>query len=242
MSSIAVGLAEVRERIRAAASLAGRDPAEVRLIAVSKRQSPSAIREAYAAGQRDFGENYVQELLAKASELADLPELIWHVIGHLQRNKVKQVMPHAALVHTLDSVELARELERRAATQTGLAPARRFQADESRTLLLIEVNVAGEAQKNGAAPENLGEILASVHASPHLRALGLMCVPPYTAEPADARPFFDELARLRDRHGGRAQLPELSMGMSADLEQAVLAGATLVRVGTAIFGERPLES
>jgi len=226
--SIATALTEVQARIVAAARTSGRDPNEVKLIAVSKTQPASAVREAYAAGQRDFGENYVQELLQKAEELRDLPDLRWHLIGHLQRNKAKSVAPLVWLLHTVDSLELAQELAKR------LAAA----APERRLPVLVEVSIAGEEQKHGLAPENLAELLRGIEALPQLTLRGLMCVPPFTEDPAGARPHFDALVRLRELHGGVARLPELSMGMTHDLEQAVAAGATWVRVGTAIFGAR----
>jgi PLP dependent protein len=227
--SIAAALNDVRARLHAAARTAGRDPAGVQLVAVSKLQPATAVREAYAAGQRDFGENYVQELVQKADALRDLPDLRWHLIGHLQRNKARLVVPLTSLVHSVDTAELALELSRRFA---GIAPA------GARLPVLVEVSIAGEEQKHGAAPQDLTELLARIEALPALGLRGLMCVPPFTADPAGARPFFDELARLRELHGGPQRLPELSMGMTHDLEQAVAAGATLVRVGTAIFGAR----
>ncbi|MEB2312443.1 MAG: YggS family pyridoxal phosphate-dependent enzyme [Sorangiineae bacterium] len=226
MSTVAEGLSRVRERIARAADVAGRDPASVRLLAVSKTKPASALREAYAAGQRDFGENYVQELLAKAEALADLPELSWHMIGHLQTNKARQVVRVARAVHTVDSTRLARELGKRAAGAGVLLT------------VLAEVNLGGEAQKSGCAPRELEDVLAASDAEPALALAGLMTVPPHTEDPAGARPYFDELRALRDAHGGAARLPELSMGMTHDLEHAILAGATIVRVGTAIFGAR----
>ena len=225
--SIGSALSDVRARVQAAALAAGREPASVKLIAVSKLQPAAAVREAYAEGQRDFGENYVQELVQKAEQLSDLPDLRWHLIGHLQRNKARLVAPLVSLVHTVDTAELALELSKRFA---GVA--------DGRLPVLVEVSIAGEEQKHGVAPEKLAELLASIESLPALSLAGLMCVPPFTDDPAGARPFFDELARLRERHGGAARLPELSMGMTHDLEQAVAAGATQVRVGTAIFGAR----
>jgi uncharacterized pyridoxal phosphate-containing UPF0001 family protein len=141
------------------------------------------------------------------------------------------------LIHTVHSVELARELDKRAAT-VSLDGARAFLSGEPRLSVLVEVNVGGEAQKSGCEPGLLGEVLQVLNDAQHLRVAGLMCVPPHTALPSAARPFFDALVRLRDEHGGAERLPELSMGMTADLEYAVAAGATIVRVGTAIFGER----
>lgn len=226
--SIAAALHSVRQRMFQAAEAAGRAPESVKLIAVSKRQSAQAVREAYAAGQRDFGENYVQELAQKAEELADLPDLRWHFIGNLQRNKARKVVSIARLVHTVDSVELAAELSKRfsgagAGEQLGV---------------LVEVSIAGEKQKHGVAPADLAELLAGIEALPALALRGLMCVPPVTEDPAQARPFFERLYQLREEHGGAGRLPELSMGMTHDLEQAIWAGATLTRVGTAIFGAR----
>ena len=226
MSNVVDGLSRARAQLAEATARAGRAPGSVRLIAVSKLQPSAAIRAAYEAGQRDFGENYVQELQQKATELADLSELRWHMIGHLQRNKARVVAPLVAMLHTVHSVELAQELDKRA---HGLD-------------VLIEVNVGGEAQKSGCAPEALPEILHALSEAKHLVVRGLMCVPPHTDDPSGARPYFDELARLRDLHGGAQRLPELSMGMTADLEYAVAAGATMVRVGTAIFGARPKAS
>lgn len=241
MNDIVQGLERVRARLTAALSSAGRAPDSARLIAVSKFQPAAAIRSAYAAGQRDFGENYVQELQEKASELADLPELRWHMIGHLQRNKARHVAPLASVVHTVHSVELARELDQRAQA-VSLEGARAFLPSEPRLAVLIEVNVGGEAQKSGCAPDALAEVLQALRGAQHLRVAGLMCVPPHTEKVSDSQPYFEALRDLRDRHGGAQHLPELSMGMTADLEYAVAAGATIVRVGTAIFGERPKAS
>ncbi len=226
MESVAARLVAVKDRIARAATACGRDPGDVRLIAVSKTKPASAIREAYAAGQRTFGENYAQELVAKAAELADLPGLEWHFIGHLQSNKARQIVRLVRLLHTVDGPALARELGKRAGV-AGVAPL----------AVLIEVNVGREAQKFGVAPEDLDEVIGAVVAEPGLSLRGLMTVPPDGGREV-ARRVFDTLATLRTVHGGKERLPELSMGMSADLEEAVAAGATLVRVGTAIFGER----
>ena len=234
--SVAAALNDVRARIHAAAVASGRELASVRLVAVSKTQPADAVREAYAAGQRDFGENYVQELLQKAEELRDLSELRWHLIGHLQRNKARQVVSLVSLVHTVDTSDLAGELAKRFAAAMGNQTA----GESARRLeVLVEVSIAGEAQKHGVAPAQLPELLESIEALPALSRRGLMCVPPFTEDPAGAERFFAELGRLRELHGGAARLPELSMGMTHDLEVAVSAGATLVRVGTAIFGARP---
>lgn len=226
MTEIAEALAAVRARIERAARSVGRDPAEVHLLAVSKTKSADAIRHAYAAGQRAFGESYAQELAAKAAALADLPAIEWHFIGHLQSNKAKVVVAHAHVVHAVDGVALARELGRRAARRGG-EPLR----------VLVEVNVSGERQKHGASACEIAEILDCVEEQPSLLLSGLMTVPPQGDVEA-ARRAFETLVSLRNLHGGRALLPHLSMGMSADLEIAVRAGATIVRVGTAIFGRR----
>jgi pyridoxal phosphate enzyme (YggS family) len=224
--SIAERLAQVHARIDAAARAAGRAPGDVRLIAVSKTKPPEAIREAYAAGQRAFGENYAQELVGKSEALADLAGIEWHFIGHLQTNKAKVVARLAAVVHTVDSVALARELGKRAARD------RRAPLEA-----LIEVNVSGEAQKAGASPSEIEEVAAAVEAQPSLALRGLMTVPP-ADDAGAARRVFETLALLRNLHGGPSALPELSMGMTDDLELAVAAGATYVRIGRAIFGDR----
>jgi pyridoxal phosphate enzyme (YggS family) len=239
MSEVARNLVTVRRRIADAATAAGRDPQSVRLLAVSKRKPSEAIRAAYAEGQRDFGENYVQEMRQKAEELADLPDLRLHAIGHLQRNKVKYVTRIASAVHTVDSVSLAEALGRSAA-QHPVPRERRIdpEGDDRRLVVLVEVNVSGEPQKSGCTPDDLPAVLEAIEAEPALRLAGLMTVPPLTPDPADARPYFDQLAALAERSGGTARLPELSMGMTRDLEVAIAAGATWVRIGTAIFGER----
>lgn len=224
-ASVVEGLARVRDRIVRAAAAARRDPSTVRLIAVSKTKPASAVREAYAAGQRDFGENYAQELVQKAEELNDLTELRWHFIGHLQTNKARFVAGIASMVHTVDGPSLARELGKRAA-KVGREPLP----------VLVEVNVGGEPQKHGATAAELKDVLASVDAEPALTLHGLMTMPPNDLEAA--RRAFEALSSLRALHGGQKRLPELSMGMSDDLEIAVACGATLVRVGTAIFGGR----
>jgi hypothetical protein len=224
--TIAARLADVHARIEAAARDAGRSPETVKLIAVSKTKPAEAIREAYAAGQRAFGENYAQELLAKAEGLADLADLEWHFIGHLQTNKAKYVARVAGMVHTIDTVVLAGELAKRAARDRA-APLG----------VLIEVNIGGEPQKAGATPSEVEEVMAAVRAYPSLALRGLMTVPP-AGDPAATRSVFETLALLRKLHGGAPVLPELSMGMSDDLELAVAAGATYVRIGRAIFGDR----
>jgi hypothetical protein len=227
VTAVSDALAQVRSRIERAAQATGRDPAQVKLVAVSKTKGPELVREAYAAGQRAFGENYAQELATKAAALSDLPDIEWHFIGHLQTNKARLVAAHAHVVHTVDSTALARELGKRAAkgARTAAMP------------VLIEVNVGGEAQKAGAVASDIEEVVHAVREQPSLALRGLMTMPP-AGDPAAARRCFETLATLRNLHGGPAQLPELSMGMSEDMEIAIACGATLVRVGTAIFGER----
>ena len=195
-------------------------PPAVTLVAVSKAQPAAAVREAYAAGQRDFGENYVQEWREKAEALADLEGIRWHFVGSLQANKVKYLVGHLALVHTVDREDLAREISKRSA-QRGVS-----------TRVLVEVNVAGESSKAGCALEAAPGLVEVVRALPGIDLGGLMCIPPAEGDP---RPHFRTLRRLRDRLG----LADLSMGMSGDYQAAVEEGATIVRVGTAIFGERP---
>jgi PLP dependent protein len=208
-----IGIAERLQALRAGI------PPGVTLVAVSKTRGPEAIREAYAAGQRDFGENYAQEWRAKAEALADLPELRWHFIGGLQTNKVKYLAGKVAYVHTVDRLELAREL------------SRRFGQHGATARVFLEVNVGGEASKEGVAPDEVPELARAVAALPAIEVVGLMCVPPPEDDP---RPHFRRLRALRDGLG----LRELSMGMSADWRIAVEEGSTFVRIGTAIFGAR----
>jgi pyridoxal phosphate enzyme (YggS family) len=219
-------LDEVRARIREAEARARRPPGSARLLAVSKGKPAAAIRAAYAAGQREFGENYAQELEQKAAELGDLEGLVWHAIGRLQRNKAKQVVRVARMVQAVDRADLATELGKRAAAAGVRLP------------VLVEVNVGGEATKGGCAPGEVGAVLAAIAAQPSLTAAGLMTIPPETDDAEGARPFFRALRELRDQHGGASALPELSMGMTHDFPVAIEEGATIVRVGTAIFGAR----
>ncbi|MCB9699515.1 MAG: YggS family pyridoxal phosphate-dependent enzyme [Alphaproteobacteria bacterium] len=217
---VAEGLAQVRAQIARAAERARRDPAGVELVAVSKRQPSALIREAYAAGHRAFGENYAQELRDKAAELAELPDLRWHAIGPLQTNKAKYVAAVAHAFHALDRAEVARELGRRRL--------------EDPLPCYVEVNVAGEDSKHGVAPEALADLLAELQEVPGIVLVGLMTMPPW-GDPEAARPHFRTLRGLAERHG----LPGLSMGSTDDVEVAVEEGATIVRVGRSIFGERP---
>lgn len=234
--SVARGLGAVRDRIERAARAAGRDPASVALLAVSKLQPAAKLRAAYALGQRDFGENYAQELVAKAAELADLADLRFHMIGHLQRNKVASLVGLVSAVHSVDSVRLAAELGKRSRDRP-VPPARRL-APNGELLVFIEVNVAGEAQKSGCSPAELGDVIAAVRAEPALRLAGLMAIPAGGGEASAARAQFEMLRELREEHGGMSVLPGSSMGMSRDLEVAVECGSSWVRVGTDIFGAR----
>ena len=227
--SVAVRLSDVRARIDAAARGAGRDPSSVRLVAVSKTFPIDAVREAFAAGQRDFGENRVQEALEKIEAARDL-DARWHLLGHLQTNKAKKAAPAFAMIQSVDSVELLRKLDA-AAVEAGVAPE-----------LLVQVDLAGEATKFGARPEEVPAILEAAAGCRAAQVVGLMTIPPIPDTPEDARPWFRRLRELRDGwlSGGHpaGMLRELSMGMSGDFEVAVAEGATIVRVGTAIFGSR----
>lgn len=227
MSDIPARLEEIHSRIAAAASRSGRDPSGVTLVAVSKTHPAETVREAYDAGQLVFGENRVQELVAKAPLLPAAAR--WHLIGHLQKNKIRKVLPLTELIHGVDSLELAQDIDRIAA-ELGLFPK-----------ILIEVNVSGEKSKFGFSPDAARAQAAALLALPRVQWEGLMTIAPIVEKPEDARPFFAALRRLRDELAAetRTPLPVLSMGMSGDYETAIEEGATLVRVGTAIFGSRP---
>ena len=234
--AVAQALAAVRERIRRAAEASGRDPADVRLVAVSKRQPALKIRAAYAAGQRDFGENYAQELLAKQAELADLPDLRFHMIGALQRNKLPGLLGVISALHSVDSLRLIEELGRRAPARP--VPAARRLLPGGELAVFLEVNLGEEDQKAGCEPAEIGRLIDAVLAQPSLSLRGLMTIPAGAGDPEQARQQFEALLELRERHGGAARLPELSIGMSRDLELAVACGSSWVRVGTDIFGAR----
>jgi pyridoxal phosphate enzyme (YggS family) len=217
---IAGNLATVRERLAAACRRAGREADGVTLIGVSKGFPADAAAEAYAAGLRDFGENRVQEAVPKIEALATRgirPH--WHLIGHLQSNKAQTAIDRFAILHSVDSLRLAQVLSRRA---------------QEPVSILLEVNVAQEASKFGFAPQEVAEALSAIHTLPNIYVLGLMTVAPQARDPEAVRPVFRELRELRDR----LALRELSMGMTDDFEVAVEEGATMVRVGRAIFGER----
>ena len=227
--SIADRLTEVRARIERAARSAGRDPSSVTLVAVSKTFPVSAIREAYTAGHRNFGENRVQEAVQKIGALSDL-DVRWHLLGHLQTNKARKAAPAFAVIQSVDSLELLQKLDL-AAAETGHRPD-----------FLIQVDLAGETTKFGVPPAEVPRLLDAAARCQAGRVTGLMTLPPAPETPEDARPWFRQLRDLRDgwlASGVPASmLHELSMGMSGDFEVAVQEGATLVRVGTAIFGER----
>ena len=216
---IAENLRRVRERIDAAARSAGRDPSEVRLICVTKGITAQRIREAVAAGVREIGENRVQEAEEKRWDLG--PGLKWHLIGRLQSNKAKLAAQLFDVIHSADSLDLVEELEKRAGRKLEV---------------LIQVNVSGEATKGGCRPEEAAKLAEAVLKCKNLRWSGLMTMAPYSEDPESARPVFRKLRELRDKLGNPKL--DLSMGMSGDFEAAVREGATMVRVGTAIFGER----
>ena len=231
--SIADNIVSVRERIARAASRAGGNPDSITLMAVSKTVEPQRILEAYDAGIRVFGENRVQEFDEKVPVLQDLKEAEWHLIGHLQTNKARKAVEIFEAIDSVDSLRLAQKLDQ-AAQQVGKVLP-----------VLIEINVGGEENKNGvsAASVELEEILQATDALKNLRVRGLMTIPPYTEDPQGARPYFQKLRQLRDSIAARS-LPRidmhvLSMGMSHDFEVAIEEGSTCIRVGTAIFGERP---
>jgi pyridoxal phosphate enzyme (YggS family) len=224
MSAVAENLAAIRSRIEAACRRSGRAPGEVSLLAVSKLQPAALVHDAYAAGQRDFGENYAQELRDKAAELSALADIRWHAIGPLQSNKAKYVSASAFAFHALDRPEVARELSKR---RRG-APLRCF----------LEINLAQEETKGGVSAGDAPRLADAVRALPNLALVGLMTLPPPSPDAESSRPWFRVLRDLAARLG----LPELSMGTTFDYEIAVEEGATCVRVGTAIFGERPVTS
>ncbi|MYA20974.1 MAG: YggS family pyridoxal phosphate-dependent enzyme [Chloroflexi bacterium] len=229
-TSIAANLAAVRARIAEACERAGRDPAEVTIVGVTKTHPPSLVEEALAAGLTDIGENRAQELLPKAEALEArglAPR--WHFIGRLQRNKVRGVLPHIAALHSLDSARLAGEIERRADRLEGDGAAARDPLP-----CYLEVNVAGEASKDGIAPEQLPELLHEASKRRHIAVAGVMTVAPLVDDPEQVRPVFRQLRELAHAHG----LEGLSMGMTDDYAVAVEEGSTVVRLGRVIFGAR----
>jgi pyridoxal phosphate enzyme (YggS family) len=228
---IAGAVAAVRERISRAAARAGRSPDDVRLVAISKSQPPEAVRAAFAAGVRDFGENRIQEAEGKIAELAELRlgGLVWHLVGHVQSNKARRAAVLFDVVHSLDDPALGPRLEKAAAQQRKVLKA------------LVQVDLAGEATKFGLEEPRLFSALDQLRGSKSVHVVGLMVLPPYADDPEATRPFFRRLRELRDRARVENLLlgSELSMGMSHDFEVAIEEGATMVRVGTALFGPRP---
>lgn len=216
--SLSSRLEQVYQRIAGACARANRPPESVRLLAVTKVFGPEIIREGYALGLREFGENYVQEMERKAPTVGDLTEARFHLIGHLQSNKTKKAVELFSAVDTVDSARLATRLNA-----------------ESKPLdVMIEVKLSDEASKSGASPEELGEIVRAIRGCPNLTLQGFMTVPPWSEDPEQSRPYFAHLRNLAAEFG----VKELSMGMSNDLEVAIEEGATWVRVGTALFGRR----
>ena len=228
-ADIAANLTAVRSRIGAAARRAGREPAEITLIAVSKTFGTAHVRAAMAAGQHDFGENKVQEGLQKIAETTDIP-LRWHLIGHLQSNKARKAAPAFSCIQSIDSVDLLRRVDA-AAIETGATPD-----------ILVQVDLAGETTKFGAPADAARTIVDAALACRAARLAGLMLVPPWNEDQEQTRPWFRQLRGLRDDWIAagvpRDALRQLSMGMSHDFEAAIEEGATMVRVGTAIFGKR----
>ncbi|MFW3896500.1 YggS family pyridoxal phosphate-dependent enzyme [Pseudomonas bharatica] len=223
MSTLADNLSTLAARIQAAATAAGRDPADIQLLAVSKTKPASAVREAFAAGVRDIGENYLQEALGKQAELADLP-LTWHFIGPIQSNKTRAIAEHFDWVHSVDRLKIAQRLSEQRPDH--LAPLN----------LCLQVNVSGEASKSGCTPQELLALAQAVAALPRLRLRGLMAIPEPTDDRAAQDAAFARVRELQDSLG--LGLDTLSMGMSHDLESAIAQGATWVRIGTALFGAR----
>jgi hypothetical protein len=226
---IATSLSAVRRRLARALERAGRFPSSARLVAISKTHPAEDVRAAFDAGQVEFGENRVQEALEKIAATSDIP-IAWHLVGHLQSNKARRAATAFACIHSIDSTDVLRRVDA-AAEEAGRRPE-----------LLVQIDLAGEPTKHGAPAETWLSLFEAAAGCRTARVTGLMLLPPFTPDPEDARPYFRRLRELRDELAGRGVPPdmlrELSMGMSHDFEVAVEEGATLVRVGTAIFGER----
>jgi len=256
--SIADNLHTVNERIRIAAARSGRPPSSVRLIAVSKTKPVEDIIEAAKAGQLAFGENYAQELRDKARQISDnlstyaLKHLStaveWHFIGHLQKNKIKYVLPIASWIHTIDSQDLLSEIQNKLANRPTPAEGGSASGGGQPVNCLIEVNIAGEDSKSGIDPDKVFGLVHAFSATwepavpPTCKLCGFMCMPPISENPEKSRPYFRRLKNLLDEINSRSiypeKLTELSMGMTGDFEVAIEEGATMVRVGSAIFGGR----
>jgi len=234
MSSIADNLGSVTRRIQKATMQAGRKPDSVSLLAVSKTRSAEDLREAVAAGQLAFGENYLQEALDKMAELSDLTEIDWHFIGPIQSNKTRQIASAFSWVHSVDRLKVARRLSEQ--RETGLPPLN----------ICLQVNINNEQSKSGCQPDELPELISGISQLPGLKLRGLMAIPdPEQAESAlrvSFRKLANTLKELRRDYPEAGPLDTLSMGMSGDLEMAIAEGATWVRIGTAVFGERPRKS
>lgn len=226
---ISWNLQSINQQIVLAAEKSKRDPATITLVAVSKKKPVPFIREAFLAGQKDFGENYVQELLEKQTHLKDYP-IKWHFVGHLQRKKVKDIVGKVSLIHSLDSLQLAYEIDKRA------------QSINTVQKCLVQINLAGEKTKSGLSEKEAFGLLKEISSMKNLDVRGLMTLPPLLGDPNRVKPFFRLLKDLRDLINSqkiyRHPLIELSMGMSHDFTTAIEEGATLIRIGTAIFGER----
>lgn len=226
--SIDANLRMIQDRIASAARAAGRDGSSIRLVAVSKTRSAADVEEAFRAGQLLFGENYVQELTGKASEVTAAVQ--WHFIGHLQSNKVRQIAGLVSMVHSVDRFSLAEEISRQWGKLGRCCD------------ILIQVNISGEATKSGTSEEGALQLVREVSQLRHVRIRGLMTMPPFFDDPEAARPYFAGLKRLSQLIGHErisgVEMQELSMGMSGDFEAAIQEGATLVRIGTSIFGSR----
>ena len=225
--SIGKRVGEIRRRIEAAALRSGRDPGDVRLVAVTKTVGVEGIRKAIDAGVTAFGENYVQEAKEKIEALEG-GDVEWHFIGHLQRNKARDAVRLFEMIHSIDSLRIAEEVDKRA-RQIGKTMK-----------VLIQVNLSGEESKSGISKDGVEDLIHGIQGMENLSLLGLMTLPPYMEDPEEVRPYFRALRSLRDEMEGKTgmRLPELSMGMSHDFEVAIEEGATLVRIGSAIFGPR----
>lgn len=225
---ITENLEKVKERIQKACARSGRNPEDVTLVAVSKTKPEEDIMELYRAGQRDFGENYIQELREKHDHLPK--DIRWHMIGHLQRNKVKYIAEYVTLIHSVDSMELAQTIEKEAVKHNRVIP------------VLIEVNVAGEESKFGVSLEEAPKLVEEISALPHVEVRGFMTSAPFVEDPEEDRPVFRSLHELsvdmNSKNHNNGNVDVLSMGMTNDFEVAVEEGSTMVRVGTAIFGKR----
>jgi pyridoxal phosphate enzyme (YggS family) len=230
MIDIKANLQHIQDQIKKTAIKAGRNPAEIRLVAVSKKMPSSAIKKALNAGQVIFGENYLQDAQKKIKELGAGPE--WHFIGHIQSNKAKNIADLFHVVHTVDRLKLAKALDKEAG-KIG-----------KKLSVLVQINIGKEMQKSGVMPEQAENLLEVLQKFQHLQVKGLMTIPPYKNDPEDVRPFFRAMRNLKEQFAGKGyfsntSLIELSMGMSHDYQVAIEEGATLVRIGTAIFGPRP---